>query len=461
MHNRPSSDILTPLIDQAVPIMLTHMKDPITLVKDTTAWTLGRIAELHSEPIIDKYLQPVLQAMLEALSDQARVASKACWTIHNVASAFEEDDEAQTTALTPFFAALAKQILETTERDDAMESNLRSSAYEALNALLQTAAQESLPLINQIVPVLLDRLQQTIVTGTLDPEELQEKGLVQGLLCGAIQVVTRKLGKNIEPSAPRIMELFLALFNTQNVTVHEEALMAIGALANAIETSFATFMPAFSQYLFRALRNVEEDSVISIAVGVIADICGALGPQVEPYCDELVRILLDDLRAEQLNRNVKPAMFACFGDIALAIGGKFEKYLPYVCQLLQQASQTQVDPEDEELVDYLNHLRENIFEAYTGILQGLKTDNAAAFHPYVDGLVAFIRLVASDEKIDETVFRNAVGVIGDLANVYGAKIRPVLSQDFVNRMVTEAAKSDDEQTKETGEWAKKMLKSMH
>ena len=64
-----------------------------------------------------------------------------------------------------------------------------------------------------------------------------------------------------------------------------------------------------------------------------------------------------------------------FGDIALAVGGNFEAYLQVTMSMLEQAGMTAMDVSNPDLVDYLGQLREGIFEAYTGVLQGLRADD--------------------------------------------------------------------------------------
>merc|ERR1719171_583871 len=154
-------------------------------------------------------------------------------------------------------------------------------------------------------------------------------------------------------------------------------------------------MGHFGPFLSLGLSNYEEHQVCAVAIGVVGDICRALEGRLLPYGDEIIHLLLRNLQNPGLNRNVKPPILSCFGDIALAVGGDFEKYMQVTMSMLVQASGTSIDMDNPDLVEYLNQLREGIFEAYTGVLQGLRADEkAVAFEPYVMNALDLVRQVA-------------------------------------------------------------------
>ena len=87
-----------------------------------------------------------------------------------------------------------------------------------------------------------------------------------------------------------------------------------------------------------------------------------------------------------------------FGDLALALGPQFEKYVPRVMAALGQAAQTTVPEDDEDMVEYLNALREAILEGMTGMLQGLhnngQNSRAAAMQPFMPGVIQLLNKIA-------------------------------------------------------------------
>ena len=83
------------------------------------------------------------------------------------------------------------------------------------------------------------------------------------------------------------------------------------------------------------------------AVGVVGDICRAIGRQILPHCDEVMTVLLTNLSDANVHRSVKPHILGVFGDICLAIGSDFKKYFEVVLQMLQQAASAQIDKVNE------------------------------------------------------------------------------------------------------------------
>ncbi|XP_076931767.1 importin subunit beta-1-like [Bidens hawaiensis] len=468
----PSVEKLSPMVVSALDFLLNAMKDQNNHVKDTTAWTLGRIFELLHNPaagfsaISPTNFQKVMVVLLESIKDSLNVAEKVCGAIYFLAQGYE-GFETGSSVLTPYLPNIIASLISTAERTDANDTKLRSAAYETLNEVVRCSnLAESSQIITQLLPVIMTKLGQTIELQILSSDDKEKQGDLQALLCGVMQVIIQKLGGNDETkpiilqAADQIMTIFLSVFACRSSTVHEEAMLAIGALAYASGPKFEKYMSEFYKYLEKGLQNYEEYQVCSISVGVVGDICRALDDKILPYCDNIMTLLLKDLSSGDLHRSVKPPIFSCFGDVALAIGEHFEKYVAYAVPMMQGAAEVcaQIDVTDEEMVEYGNQLKRSIFEAYSGILQGFKGSKAEIMLPYASHLLKFIEAVAKDANRDEGVVRAAVAVLGDLADALGSHVKVFIKDlAFCSEFLGECLQSDDEQLKETATWTQGMI----
>ncbi|RZC86506.1 hypothetical protein C5167_030585 [Papaver somniferum] len=468
----PSEEKLSPLVNAGLEFLLNSMKDENSHVKDTTAWSLSRIFEtLHSPArgfsvITPGNLPHIMAVLLESIKDVPNVAEKVCGAIYFLAQGYE-DAGPSSSLLSPYLPSTISALLAATERTDTHDSRLRSSAYETLNEVVRCSnIAETANIISQLLPVIMTKLSQTMDVQILSTDDRVKQGDLQALLCGVLQVIIQKLSASDESktvilqAADQIMMLFLKVFSCRSSTVHEEAMLAIGALAYATGSEFVKYMPEFYKYLEMGLQNHEEYQVCAISVGVVGDICRALDDKFVPFCDGIMSLLLSDLSNGVLHRSVKPPIFSCFGDIALAIGEHFEKYLAYAIPMMQKASEVcaQIDNDDEEMMDYGNQLRRGIFEAYSGVLQGMKGSKADLLLPHAGHLLQFIELVFNDKTRDESVSKAAVAVLGDLADTLGPNLKVLFSDRvFYNEFLGECMESEDDQLKETAVWTQGMI----
>lgn len=93
----PSDAAIGPYVNQSIPFLLAALSDANDLVKDTTAWTIGRICDLHVRSIPEDMFPTLVNGLAgKLLTDTPRVSSQACFGIHNLAAAFQNDSAAAT-----------------------------------------------------------------------------------------------------------------------------------------------------------------------------------------------------------------------------------------------------------------------------------------------------------------------------------------------------------------------------
>lgn len=176
----PDLKVLDPLVKQAMPVLISMMEDKVVQVQDSAAYALGRICECVSESIDpNQHLPQLIATLFRGLASNPKMAGSCCWALMNLADRFAGEPGCDTNPLSKHFGESVQHLLTVTERSyykhqnfDTMETDeyyrpdadtqLRTAAYEVLNAFVMNAANDSLSTVATLSDVILKRLTETI-----------------------------------------------------------------------------------------------------------------------------------------------------------------------------------------------------------------------------------------------------------------------------------------------------------
>ncbi|KAJ5786699.1 Armadillo-like helical [Penicillium pulvis] len=461
----PEPAVLEPLIKQALPVLLGMMEDSSVVVRDSTAYALGRVCECCPEVLDpDVHLQPLISCLFNGLASSPKIASSCCWALMNVADRFAGDGGSQTNPLSKHFEDSIKSLLTVTERQDA-DNQLRTAGYEVLNSFVMNSAHDSLPMVATLSDVILQRLEQTIPMQqqVVSPEDRMLLEEMQTSLISVILAIVQRFEVDIKPQADRIMGVLLQVLSTvgPKSSVPDVVFATVGSMASALEDDFIKYMESFSPFLYNALSNQEEPGLCAMAIGLVSDIARALNEKVQPYCDTFMNLLLNILRTS--TNQLKPAILETFGDIAQAIGTAFDTYLSVVAGVLQQASSVTTSSDlPYDMVEYIVSLREGIMDAWGGILLSYKgSPQIVQLQQYVDSIFELLHNISKEGDRSEGLMRSSMGVLGDLADAFpNGELAAYYRNDWVTTLVreTRATRQYSPRTIETARWTREQVK---
>lgn len=473
----PSTHVLVPIVEQALLTVINLMHDPSVIVRDTTTWVLSKICEQVSDVVLKPdTLKPVLDVLIEALKSEPRVAVNACWALNSLSEAANDFacnaegviENPRTNVLSAYFEVIVANLLQCTDRPDAVMSNLRSSAYEALMEMIKNSPQDNYAIVRQTTIIILERLNRLLSVESHGAD--QNITDLQSLLCSTLQSVLRKMTPEDAPKiSDSIMNATISMldYSSKANNLNEDALLVAGALSEILRKGFVNYFAAFQRYLLLGLVSYQNSQLCSVSIGVVADLCHALGEEMTPFCNDIMMTLMEVLSNNLVPRKIKTEVLSVFGDIALAIGGNFKQYLEAVLQTLLQATNVTFNRSCYEMVEYVNDLWESTLHAYTGIVQALKGD-AEVPHPDVQLLQQhvvyinqFLLKVAEQHcEIPDNLISAAAGLIGDLISVFGAAMLPLIEQNAVQLMFARGKKSKFSKTRTVSIWVMREIKKV-
>ena len=155
----PDPSILNTLVNSALPILIRMMQDSDLQVKDTVAWTLGKVCDVLAHTISpDLHLQPLVFAFVQGLENSPRIAANCCWGLQNLAEGMGAYSEL---AISSYYEGVLQALLGLTESANN-EANYRTAAYECLATWVANSSTETRPHIKKTLETILQRMEHLI-----------------------------------------------------------------------------------------------------------------------------------------------------------------------------------------------------------------------------------------------------------------------------------------------------------
>lgn len=417
----PATDDLAKYIMDAIPILVGLFDDQHNMVRDSAVHCIGKIFLLHMNVLEQRQaaqmVHQVLHGLMRKLRDTPRVAAHSSTALFNLSQSLRQEEVPESGVLSEPMLPLLQELMNAAERADADEQNLRTSALTAAAELVNVGPSDTERYLLELLPAVLGKLEAGLTNAA-------NQDLLGGLVNITTALIARTEISKLEPYCDRLVQALLQCFSTVPI-LSEELLFAIGNLAGKLDHNFTKYVPAVMEHVQASVANFEARGLCAAGVGVVVDLAGAVAGQIQPYCDDLMQVLLALLKDSLVDRELKTAAFSCFGDIAMAVGAGFLPYLDKTLMMILQASHSPMpNPEDgdDDAVAYISTLRRSLFEAYSGIILGVKDgniqDSFLATVPNILSLLDYIQH-ANQQPLYDDVCVQAVTTLGDLAQSLG------------------------------------------
>jgi importin subunit beta-1 len=323
--------------------------------------------------------------------------------------------------------------------------------YEAISLIVGNSAQDVSSLIGDLFLEFLSRLEQAFNMSTFSTDEKMRKEEMQGMLAGCINVCIGKIDPDlVNEQSDYLMQMLVALLSEEENSAADEAVLAIGQVASALESEFDRHMELLLEPLKKGLSDPSLHHLCSVSAGLIGDIARALDADVRQYSDDFAQSLLNLMHSEP-HPSTRPLVIAAFSDLAMSLGGDFGDYVTYVMEVLTPVVEEVIEQgralaegeelEDEDEIEQLAELRESLLDVFTGMVQALRDgEKADKLEGDVELIVAFMGSVVEDMQYQTLAhLKQIVGLVGDLGLAFGRPVGPILDKAWLKGLLEETA----------------------
>lgn len=229
------------------------------------------------------------------------------------------------------------------------------------------------------------------------------------MLCSYIVLIEPCLNMKKVIDTSEISDVFTACLLLPKMLAHGEIYIVISKLLSHFSMHLKKFMP----FILRDLA-CDEVFVLKSALNLLSDCALLLESNFIEFAGTTIPELANAITSTDVPLNIKPLVISSLGDVALAIGRRFEPYIS-LCLLLFSQINTLNREGDEEYVDNLRRAMLKIFSCL--ILSIGDTDE---MNKSFNQIIENVRLAIQADK-EFTYVKESIDVLSDTQSIFGAE----------------------------------------
>jgi hypothetical protein len=271
----------------------------------------------------------------------------------------------------------------------------------------------------------------------------------QEYICSSLEdlLINRKA---LDKDARNLFNYIIQSFQ-QRQEIYEEGISLIGQISFFLQRGFMTEMSIFNTYLLHGLNSKNSFDICKASIMCLDSIIMSTGPDFNIYVGEYLKIILNILSDNQINRNLKTHCFQVISQLFLFCPQEVFKYFNEIMQVVGEAFEAckmdyGKEKDNIDFVNYLMELKENLLETMTSIFTAVEdTGKIDAFIPYVKSTVEYINIFLRDNaQLNNGIILNALTLIATFCERYGANIKAILNIDLLKETIEKFKKNKDE-----------------
>jgi hypothetical protein len=440
------------VIEFSLPKLIEFINSNNTELQQTGAFCLQKITQFFPETFIDKkeLFDNFITFLLEKLQvPQKKISVNFCFIFHYLTVGIKLNSKNYfSTKLSEILNTLLKLAYDPQSYDT--DDNISLHCFWAIGSIIEICDKNNKNELINFFGYIYQGLQKTLINENFSSKNKQYD--FQKFLCSIITAFcsSDKIDMT-EEQGKALYELIKQTFQLRN-GIYEEGILAISSLSLPLCINKNCYMPIlndFMQFITYGLNNYQEVENCGKIIFCIGDIIEHIKNDFSIYIPKIIPMLFDLIKKDNIDKKLRIQTFYVFESMFFSLNTEnFWKYSSEIMDYIEKAANCAfmiVDPNDEDLNDYFNELRERlVFTISAAIRAYIENNKVDEFSKYLEGICDFLNIYCNPKyKQKLSTVLECCGIFIDFIQNYKNKMKNLFSNETYKYITSKLLNSRD------------------